>query len=245
MPGFIALKLCPHLKFVKGNFAKYEAAAEEARRVFATVDPAFVSRGLDEASLCITSYCEQTGLAPSQVCSPALCILITDSDVCRGHLDAAAVDVGRCSSSDDGRISRRRLHHAIGACMQSRVREDGMTETLAHPSNECKHAAGAGGGAHSARSAGTDTAYVFCGYCTQQHARKDLQRHQQAQRPVRGGAHTRGCHELPRSALRAQGAWHRQGVATLHMHAGSSGRAILHALGVQRPRAHCRCLSSC
>jgi DNA polymerase kappa len=28
MPGFIAKKLCPHLMFVKPNFAKYTAAAE-------------------------------------------------------------------------------------------------------------------------------------------------------------------------------------------------------------------------
>jgi DNA polymerase kappa len=67
MPGFIALKLCPHLKFVETNFPKYEAAAASARAVFARFDPNFSSRGLDEASLCVTEYCCTSGLTPAQV----------------------------------------------------------------------------------------------------------------------------------------------------------------------------------
>lgn len=67
MPGFIALKLCPHLKFVDVNFSKYEAAAASAREVFARFDPSFSSRGLDEASLCVTEYCSTSGLTPAQV----------------------------------------------------------------------------------------------------------------------------------------------------------------------------------
>lgn len=67
MPGFIALKLCPQLKFVETNFAKYEAAAASARNVFARFDPDYSSRGLDEASLCVTEYCCTSGLTPAQV----------------------------------------------------------------------------------------------------------------------------------------------------------------------------------
>jgi hypothetical protein len=67
MPGFIGRKLCPHLVFVQPDFSKYTAAAEEARAVFACVDPKFVSAGLDEASLDTTAYCAATGLSPDQV----------------------------------------------------------------------------------------------------------------------------------------------------------------------------------
>jgi DNA polymerase kappa len=67
MPGFIARKLCPQLVFVKPNFSKYTAAAEQAREVFASIDPNFVSRGLDEASLDATAYCARIGLPPDQV----------------------------------------------------------------------------------------------------------------------------------------------------------------------------------
>lgn len=89
MPGFIALKLCPHLKFVDLNFPKYEAAAAAARTVFARFDPNYSSRGLDEASLCVTEYCNESGCTPSQVqflllfivcvsfvCQSILCILV-------------------------------------------------------------------------------------------------------------------------------------------------------------------------
>lgn len=66
MPGFIAMKLCPHLKFIKSNFQKYEEAAAQAREVFSKFDASFCSRGLDEASLCITQYCTQTGFSATQ-----------------------------------------------------------------------------------------------------------------------------------------------------------------------------------
>ena len=67
MPGFIALKLCPHLKFIKPDFKKYEKVAALARQVFQQFDVAFCSRGLDEASLCITEYCREHDASPSQV----------------------------------------------------------------------------------------------------------------------------------------------------------------------------------
>ena len=31
MPGFIAMRLCPHLLFVKPDFQKYSAASEKTR----------------------------------------------------------------------------------------------------------------------------------------------------------------------------------------------------------------------
>jgi DNA polymerase kappa len=67
MPGFMAKKLCPHLVFVRPKFDKYQAAAEEVRLVFASVDANFVSRGLDEASLDATDYCAASGLTPAEV----------------------------------------------------------------------------------------------------------------------------------------------------------------------------------
>lgn len=80
MPGFIAVKLCPHLKFIDVNFPKYEAAAATAREVFARFDPNYCSRGLDEASLCVTEYCCTSGLTPAEVqqltrCSGSCCQL--------------------------------------------------------------------------------------------------------------------------------------------------------------------------
>ena len=54
MPGFIALKLCPHLLFVPCNFAKYRAASQQTRAVFARYDPHFEAAGLDEVYLDVT-----------------------------------------------------------------------------------------------------------------------------------------------------------------------------------------------
>lgn len=34
MPGFIGLKLCPQLTFVKPNFEKYTAASQATREIF-------------------------------------------------------------------------------------------------------------------------------------------------------------------------------------------------------------------
>ena len=56
MPGFIALKLCPHLIFVRPDFSKYTAKAQEVRGVLRTFDANLQVRGLDEASLDVTAY---------------------------------------------------------------------------------------------------------------------------------------------------------------------------------------------
>jgi DNA polymerase kappa len=67
MPGFIARKLCPHLVFVKTDFAKYTAASEETRAVFRCYDPAFEAGSLDEAYLDVTDYCQEQGVTGEQV----------------------------------------------------------------------------------------------------------------------------------------------------------------------------------
>jgi DNA polymerase kappa len=72
MPGFIAKRLCPHLVFVKPNFEKYTKIAAIAREVFAEVDPEFESRGLDEASLDATAFCQR-------MCQPASQVRLTAS----------------------------------------------------------------------------------------------------------------------------------------------------------------------
>lgn len=59
MPGFIGKKLCPDLVFVKPNFDKYTAVAQDFRAVFAEYDPNFKAWSLDEAILDITEYYNQ------------------------------------------------------------------------------------------------------------------------------------------------------------------------------------------
>jgi DNA polymerase kappa len=65
MPGFVAKKLCPDLIFVSHSFALYEAAAVQARSVFARYDPSFQAASLDEAILDISQLCADRGCFPS------------------------------------------------------------------------------------------------------------------------------------------------------------------------------------
>ena len=58
MPGFIALKLCPHLTFVSGSFDKYRKANEEVCSIIVKYDENFESGSLDEAYLDLTAYCK-------------------------------------------------------------------------------------------------------------------------------------------------------------------------------------------
>eukprot|EP00898_Chlorokybus_atmophyticus_P001489 jgi/Chlat1/2340/Chrsp17S00177 len=67
MPGFIGLKLCPELQFVKPDFAKYTAASADIREVFMEYDPQFVAVSLDEAYLDITEHCKQTSRSGAEV----------------------------------------------------------------------------------------------------------------------------------------------------------------------------------
>ena len=56
MPGFIGKKLCPELVFVKPNFDKYAAVAEEIRSIFREYDVNFTAWSLDETYLDIAAY---------------------------------------------------------------------------------------------------------------------------------------------------------------------------------------------
>ncbi|TLD21257.1 hypothetical protein PspLS_09110 [Pyricularia sp. CBS 133598] len=66
MAGFVAKKLCPDLVFIKPNFEKYTAKAQEVRKVLAKYDPRFESASIDEAYLNITQYCADNDLEPGE-----------------------------------------------------------------------------------------------------------------------------------------------------------------------------------
>ena len=48
MPGFIGMKLCPHLKIVKPHYDKYRDISNKVRKVFMKYDPNFSPMSLDE-----------------------------------------------------------------------------------------------------------------------------------------------------------------------------------------------------
>lgn len=66
MPGFVGKQLCPDLKFVRHDGARYEAAAAQARAVFAEYDPGYASGTLDEASLDLTAHLAAAGIFPTR-----------------------------------------------------------------------------------------------------------------------------------------------------------------------------------
>lgn len=55
-PGFIALKLCPELQFIKNDFVKYAHYAAQIREIFAEYDINYGAVSLDEAYLDVTDY---------------------------------------------------------------------------------------------------------------------------------------------------------------------------------------------
>ena len=59
MPGFIAKKLCPELKFVKANMEKYRIESAKVKNILKEYDKNFKSVSLDEAYLDITEYCHK------------------------------------------------------------------------------------------------------------------------------------------------------------------------------------------
>ena len=67
MPGFIAVKLCPHLIFVPPDFEKYQKASALTREVFSRYDAWFESHSLDEASLDVTEICAQRGVSAEAI----------------------------------------------------------------------------------------------------------------------------------------------------------------------------------
>jgi len=56
MPGFIGLKLCPHLVILPSNFDKYSEVSELVKEIFVTYDPNYSSMSLDEAYLDLTQH---------------------------------------------------------------------------------------------------------------------------------------------------------------------------------------------
>ena len=56
MPGYIALRLCPHLEFVPLHFDKYVAASKQVMACLPRFDPRFEPSGLDEAFVEVTDY---------------------------------------------------------------------------------------------------------------------------------------------------------------------------------------------
>ena len=56
MPGFIALKLCPQLRFVEHRFDRYEAASAQGRAVFERYDPRASMLSLDEVRMDLTEH---------------------------------------------------------------------------------------------------------------------------------------------------------------------------------------------
>ncbi|KAM4058033.1 impB/mucB/samB family protein [Hirsutella rhossiliensis] len=66
MAGFVAKKLCPDLIFIKPNFQKYTAKAQEIREILAEYDPRFESASIDEAYLNITEYCAERDVGPAE-----------------------------------------------------------------------------------------------------------------------------------------------------------------------------------
>ena len=56
VPGFIGVKLCPNLNFMKPNYPKYRAASEEFHSVLRKYDSMLEAVGLDEANLDVTDY---------------------------------------------------------------------------------------------------------------------------------------------------------------------------------------------
>ncbi|KAF4507560.1 hypothetical protein G6O67_004048 [Ophiocordyceps sinensis] len=67
MAGFVAKKLCPDLVFIRPDFQKYTAKAQEVRQVLAEYDPRFESASIDEAYLNITEYCAEHDIGPAEV----------------------------------------------------------------------------------------------------------------------------------------------------------------------------------
>ena len=67
-PGFIALKLCPELVFVKPNFKRYSEASRAVKDILRLYDPDLESASLDEAHLDVTDYCKNHNLSGEICC---------------------------------------------------------------------------------------------------------------------------------------------------------------------------------
>lgn len=66
MPGFIAIKLCPQLKFVKLNFNKYRYEGNKVYNVLTEYDPEPERMGCDEAYCDLTNYCTEHNISTDE-----------------------------------------------------------------------------------------------------------------------------------------------------------------------------------
>ena len=98
MPGFIARKLCPHLKFVKCNWANVKEAAAVSRKIFAQIDPNYTTMSLDEASLDITDYMKSLIVSQNSKMNDGT--VITYKNAPPGYLQRQAEDIVRKMRSD-------------------------------------------------------------------------------------------------------------------------------------------------
>lgn len=67
MPGYIAKKLCPHLKIVPGSYRKYAEVAQDIQSVLKEFHENFEPVGLDESYLDISHLCNAANSAESIV----------------------------------------------------------------------------------------------------------------------------------------------------------------------------------
>ncbi|KAI9189543.1 hypothetical protein H9P43_000976 [Blastocladiella emersonii ATCC 22665] len=66
MPGYIAMKLCPHLVITPLRFDRYRALSKLVRGVLARYDPNMQPVGLDESYIDLTEYLAARGLTDPQ-----------------------------------------------------------------------------------------------------------------------------------------------------------------------------------
>ncbi|KPA85341.1 putative DNA polymerase kappa [Leptomonas pyrrhocoris] len=78
MPGFIAKRLCPTLWIQPLHFDLYRAEAAAVRAIAATYDPFYVTVGLDELTMDVTSYLQRQRSTSSSSGTAAM----TAADVC-------------------------------------------------------------------------------------------------------------------------------------------------------------------
>lgn len=65
MPGFVALKLCPHLKLVPLDFKLYSDCSKKVMDVLRRYGP-ISPASLDEAYCSLTEYCRENEVTPSE-----------------------------------------------------------------------------------------------------------------------------------------------------------------------------------
>lgn len=62
MPGFLALKLCPQLKIIPGDYSKYKRESLKIMKILTEYDDNIEQIGLDEAYLDLTDYCKDRNI---------------------------------------------------------------------------------------------------------------------------------------------------------------------------------------